>query len=52
MAKAKEQAEPKKAPEEKPVKMKTVYTHNKKYEIPIDKPIEEFLKEKFPQEYK
>jgi len=33
-------------------KVKTVYTHNKKFVIPIDKPLDEFLKEKFPSEYK
>jgi len=32
--------------------MQTVYTHGKKYRIPVSMKIEDFLKAKFPSEYK
>lgn len=32
--------------------MKTVYTHGKKFKIPMSKDVNEFLKEKYPNEYK
>ena len=33
-------------------KTQTLYTHGKVYKLPADANIEEFLKEKFPSEYK
>lgn len=33
-------------------KMQVIYTHNKKFEVPADVKLEDFLKEKYPEEYK
>lgn len=38
--------------DEKPVVIQTVYTHNKKFKIPAEDSVEEFLKKQFPEEYK
>lgn len=36
----------------KPKPMKTVYTHGKVFKVPASKSLEEFLREKYPDEYK
>lgn len=37
---------------EKSKPMQTVYTHGKVFKIPADKNLDDFLKEKYPEEYK
>jgi guanylate kinase len=54
MSNQKEKLVEKAEPEVKIVKpgkpqVKTVYTHGKKFVIPIEKDVAEFLKEKFPK---
>jgi hypothetical protein len=52
VSKNKEKPSVEKVAEEKPKKMQTVYTHGKTFVIPADKDLKEFLKEKYPEEYK
>lgn len=38
--------------ESKPKPRKTVYTHGKVFKIPVGKSLDQFLREKYPNEYR
>jgi len=41
-----------KKPESKPEPMKTIWTHGKKFRVPANEKLENFLRQKYPEEYK
>jgi len=47
-----ENGEVAKKPESKPEPMKTIWTHGKKFRVPASEKLENFLKQKYPEEYK
>jgi len=47
-----EKSAPKKSGKKPSGKEKTVYTHGKVFKMPLEKELQEWLREKYPEEYK